>query len=187
MATYYIVENNQQAGPFTFEQLAARGITPETNVWTEGMTNWTPASQVSELQTLFAKPAPQPAPQPEPQASADWSSESSYSSESREFRPPLKDWKTESIILTVLSVVCCCCQVLPIAGLPFGILGIVNGNKVKSLEATDYAAAKEASDAAGKWVKIGAIVFAAVTIFSIILSIILRLTGVMDELTRSMM
>ena len=34
MATYYIVENYQQAGPFTLEQLAARGITPETSVWT---------------------------------------------------------------------------------------------------------------------------------------------------------
>ena len=72
MATYYIVENNKQAGPFTYDQLAAKGITPETNVWTEGMANWTPASQVSELQALFApqmppQPEPQYAPQPEPQ------------------------------------------------------------------------------------------------------------------------
>ena len=34
MANYFIVENNQQAGPFTLEQLAAKGIAPETNVWT---------------------------------------------------------------------------------------------------------------------------------------------------------
>ena len=72
MATYYIVENNQQAGPFTLDQLAAKGITPETNVWTDGMANWTPASQVTELQALFApQPAQQPAPQPEPRPQAE--------------------------------------------------------------------------------------------------------------------
>ncbi len=194
MATYYIVENNQQAGPFTLDQLAAKGITPETNVWTDGMSNWTPASQVSELQSLFAPqpqyaPQPQqytPQPEPEPQVSAYQSSESSYSNDSYEYRPPLKDWKTESIILTALSVVCCCCQCFPIVGLPFGILGIINGNKVKTLEATDYAAAKEASETAGKWVKIGAIIFVVVTFLSFIISAILRFTGAMDDILRNM-
>ena len=108
MATYYIVENNQQAGPFTLDQLAAKGITPETNVWTDGMSNWTPASQVSELQSLFAPQpqyAPQPqqyTPQPEPEPQPDYSS--SYSSSEEQAPAMPKDWKVPSIILIAASI-----------------------------------------------------------------------------------
>ena len=68
---------------------------------------------------------------------------------------PLKDWMVESIVITVLSVLCCWCCCLPFIGLPFGIMGIMNAKKVKDLSAVDYAAAEEASEKAGKWVKIG--------------------------------
>ena len=40
MASYYIIEDNQQAGPFTLDQLRSRGIGYDTSVWTEGMPNW---------------------------------------------------------------------------------------------------------------------------------------------------
>lgn len=65
MATFYIVENNQQAGPFTVEQLRAKGIAPETYVWSEGMSGWEQASNVGELQSLF-----QPAQPAQPQYQA---------------------------------------------------------------------------------------------------------------------
>lgn len=68
MATFYIVENNQQAGPFTVEQLRAKGIAPETYVWSEGMSGWEQASNVSELQVLFKPAQPQYQAQPQTQA-----------------------------------------------------------------------------------------------------------------------
>ena len=198
MANYFIVENNQQAGPFTLEQLAAKGIAPETNVWTEGMTNWTPASQVPELGELFApKPEPQPEPQPqyqqEPQPQ-NFSYEEKQGADSfnqnsmnNEMQPPLKDWKTESIILTAVSVVCCCfCGCLNLAALPFGILGIQSANKVKELSATDYFAAKEASEKAGKNVKIGAIIVVVASILGLIISAILQLTGYANEIMNAL-
>ena len=43
--TYFIIINNQQTGPYTLEELFDRHITSDTLVWTEGMTNWTPAWQ----------------------------------------------------------------------------------------------------------------------------------------------
>ena len=53
MASYYIIEDNQQAGPFTLDQLRSRGIGHDTSVWTEGMPNWLPASQIPELQQVL--------------------------------------------------------------------------------------------------------------------------------------
>lgn len=46
---YFIIENGQQAGPFSLEQLIQKGITPETLVWTQGMEDWTPAWKIEEL------------------------------------------------------------------------------------------------------------------------------------------
>lgn len=50
---YYAVINGKQAGPFTSSQLRnmlSRGeIAPSTQVWTQGMANWTAISNVAEL------------------------------------------------------------------------------------------------------------------------------------------
>src|SRR5574344_479620 len=50
---YFIIENQQQTGPFSVEQLAAKNITPETLVWTDGMADWTPAWKVDELKDVI--------------------------------------------------------------------------------------------------------------------------------------
>lgn len=46
---YYILENKERKGPFSLEQLAEIGISPDTMVWCKGMANWTKASEVEEL------------------------------------------------------------------------------------------------------------------------------------------
>jgi hypothetical protein len=55
--------NNQQAGPFDWnqlQQLAQQGqLTRQTYVWTQGMQNWELAGNVQELQPLFASAVPQ--------------------------------------------------------------------------------------------------------------------------------
>lgn len=90
---YYVIVNGQQQGPFKLEQLADMGLTPEAEVWAEGMPDWTRAGEVPELSTYFsafpawrayaescqpgmARPAavpphytPQPQEQPEPENS----------------------------------------------------------------------------------------------------------------------
>lgn len=52
---YYLYIDEQQRGPFTIEQLAELGITPETEVWTEGMTDWKQAGDVPQLTTLLQR------------------------------------------------------------------------------------------------------------------------------------
>ena len=155
MASYYIVENNQQAGPFSVEQLAARGITPDTNVWTEGMSNWAPASQVSELQSLFATQSSY-----QPNTGGGYVSSNAYSQQDYEepYVPQPKDYKTQSIVLIIVSVFCCgACG--GIINLVLGIMALMESNKVQpAYISKNYALAQAASDKAGKYTKIGFIV-----------------------------
>ncbi len=50
---FYVVINDKEQGPFTMEQLAAMRITPETEVWTQGMPEWKQAGDVPALTTLL--------------------------------------------------------------------------------------------------------------------------------------
>ncbi|MFE3000128.1 SPFH domain-containing protein [Nocardia sp. NPDC059246] len=58
----------QAAGPFPIDQLrqyvSSGQLTRDTNVWTEGMPGWQPASSVPALQPLFATPPPLPGTPP---------------------------------------------------------------------------------------------------------------------------
>ena len=53
MEFFIIDHNGQQAGPFSFDQLVQKGISPETLVWKQGMADWTPAWKVEELKALL--------------------------------------------------------------------------------------------------------------------------------------
>lgn len=53
MKKFFIIINDVQQGPFTLEELRLRGITSDTLVWAEGMTDWTPAWQVDDLKPLL--------------------------------------------------------------------------------------------------------------------------------------
>jgi|GEM_PF-2424336 len=50
---YYLVVDNQQQGPYTVAQLAARSLKPEDLVWTAGMENWAAASSIPALAVVF--------------------------------------------------------------------------------------------------------------------------------------
>lgn len=53
MEFFIIDRNGQQAGPFSFDQLIQKGISPETLVWKQGMADWTPAWKVEELRAVL--------------------------------------------------------------------------------------------------------------------------------------
>ncbi len=61
--SYMLAVNNQQAGPFDWnqlQQLVQQGqLTQQTYVWKQGMANWEFAGNVQELQPLFMSAAPQ--------------------------------------------------------------------------------------------------------------------------------
>ena len=53
MEFFIIDRNGQQAGPFSFDQLVQKGISPETLAWKQGMADWTPAWKVEELKAVL--------------------------------------------------------------------------------------------------------------------------------------
>ena len=53
MEFFIIDHNGKQAGPFSFDQLVQKGISPETLVWKQGMADWTPAWKVEELRAVL--------------------------------------------------------------------------------------------------------------------------------------
>lgn len=52
-ALYFYVKNGVSEGPFSAEELI-KLITPDMLIWTEGMTEWTPASEVAPISEMFA-------------------------------------------------------------------------------------------------------------------------------------
>ena len=150
MASYYIVENNQQAGPFTVDQLAERGISADTSVWTDGMTSWVPASQVYELQSIIRQQQPY---QDNYNNGGYGGNGGGYGYQSNNVPMPESHnskavW---SLVLTCISMFCCgnCFGVI---GLVFSILGLASANKVSSdYMAGNYQRALNASAEANKW------------------------------------
>ena len=53
MKEFYVIVDGQQQGPFSIEQLAEMAITPETEVWTTGMSDWQQAGDVPDLTSLL--------------------------------------------------------------------------------------------------------------------------------------
>ena len=50
MKKFYIQSKSGQEGPFSIEELSQKTIPPDTPVWCEGISDWTVASNLSELQ-----------------------------------------------------------------------------------------------------------------------------------------
>ena len=62
MKKYYLHNGTEQDGPFYISQLKKKGITRETEVWYEGLSDWTKADQIDELKELFTQSPPQTPP-----------------------------------------------------------------------------------------------------------------------------
>lgn len=58
MRNYYLHNGTEQQGPYTFQDLKNRNIKKDTQIWYEGLTEWTTAGQVYELKGLFITPPP---------------------------------------------------------------------------------------------------------------------------------
>ncbi len=64
MKKYFYLKNEQQIGPFSYDELWNQKISPKTMVWYEGMKEWQQARTIPEFANWFPK---QPAAQKRPQ------------------------------------------------------------------------------------------------------------------------
>ena len=109
---YQIIgSDGRTCGPVTAEQLrewiAEGRADAQTQVWTEGASQWRPLAEYAEFAPLLAMRPPSLAA-PGTACSAA--------------RPPSPSLATASLVMGLLSLTCglCCCY-----GLPFNLLGIV--------------------------------------------------------------
>ncbi len=160
---YYIAENSQQAGPFEPYELLQHGLTANSLVWCEGMSNWTSASQVPELMALLSGQPFNPI-RVDTQVKASGTSISDKPYAQPQYYPndalnpqqmPTKTWFTESVIVTILAALCCCNPI----GLLTGIYAIAKANSAKKkVMAGDYIGLVRDADTAKIWVIVTAVI-----------------------------
>jgi hypothetical protein len=60
MKKYYLHNGTEQDGPFDISDLKSKRITAKTEIWYEGISDWTNADEIDELKGLFSKTTPPP-------------------------------------------------------------------------------------------------------------------------------
>ena len=113
MKNYYYVINGEQTGPVSLESLINAGITADTLIWCEGMTQWQPASQVAEvaaiLSVMTSQQSPRiPQPQTQPPAKIVYRSPYAYS-------PIQAAPARDAAIVYGLIATIACCVLIPVA------------------------------------------------------------------------
>lgn len=153
---YYIVEGDTRVGPLSIQQLSERGIEPSTLVWTAGMADWARADTVPELASLLAnrtrideqesafggyarpeEPLKQPyQPYQQPQ---QYGAYNNGGNQGAPFPNPSVNWKTLSIVATVIGFLFSC-----IGGF-IGAFAIAQASKAeKAMRYGDYFTAQSA-------------------------------------------
>lgn len=151
MKQYYIIRNDQPAGPYTIEELAAMGITPDTIVWAEDIADWIPAYQVNELNSLFASTTAQVPPYQVPYRQA--TEAPSYNTTVPKARPSVRPPMPPTYLVWSILVTIFLSRII-------GIIAIVYSIQVSSrYYAGNYEGAAYASRQARLWVRIPAYIF----------------------------
>lgn len=151
MKQYYIIRNDQPAGPYTIEELAAMGITPDTIVWAEDIADWIPAYQVNELTSLFASTTAQAPPYQVPYRQA--TEAPSYNTTVPKARPSVRPPMPPTYLVWSILVTIFLSRII-------GIIAIVYSIQVSSrYYAGNYEGAAYASRQARLWVRIPAYIF----------------------------
>ena len=163
---YYLTPQNEQRGPVDASQLSTYGVNANTMVWTEGMPQWAPASQVPELRPFLVpavpQPAPPPTPQPAPQPVSQPAPQPAYAAPQQSAPQTATQKPGNNMALAVLTTVCCC--------LPLGLVGIVYASKVDGLSfAGDYAGALSAAKSARTWSVIGIVAALVISVIYFLL------------------
>ncbi len=106
---YFIIENGKQSGPFSAEELVyGKSITSETLVWAEGMNDWTPAWQVTELKNLMDQKTNQmntPPPVPSANDNGQEHSVNNNTQQQSMQKPQKKDNKSVRVVVGIIVAV----------------------------------------------------------------------------------
>lgn len=135
---YYIIINGSQMGPYSKEELRIQGLSPDSIVWRQGLTDWVPAATLPELIDILADspkvtevpaygpqaynpPTPPPAPLHQPFNGVNM--------QPGLVPTPHTNWMPWAIVATIVGFCTSC-----IGGI-LGIIAIVNANKANNFYA----------------------------------------------------
>ncbi len=150
MKKYYYNDGTTRFGPYTIEELKDLGVTPDTQIWYEGLADWTYAKNLVELDSLFNGGATTVPP-----------INNGGSREAKRAVPP-----PSNLVWAILTTILCC--------LPFGIVSIVYATKV---ETAFYNESEERSLYYSKQAEKWAIISAVASVVGAILYIIIVATS----------
>lgn len=156
---YFMIINNQQVGPFVVGELLQKGLKADTQVWKNGMANWTPAAQIPELQVLFRSQTPPPFANPQTPQYAP--GQNVY--ENKQFVSSHTDWMPWAIVSTILGFICSC------IGCIFGVVAIVKANSANNYYREGYIEKAEKENSTARTMTIIAFAF---TILGAIVSLL---------------
>jgi hypothetical protein len=141
---WYYSKNGTQLGPVEQGELLSKIATGEVTasdlVWREGMADWIPSSQVSELSVIPTGGLGSAGPVTGPQGSVSPYAPPMASPQIAPYQGNIPTYLWQSIVVTLM-----CCW-------PFGIPAIVFAAKVDGMKSRgDIAGAMAASQSAKKW------------------------------------
>ncbi|MDG5800544.1 CD225/dispanin family protein [Marinilabiliaceae bacterium ANBcel2] len=160
MKRYFYLDGDDRLGPFSKEELQTHNVDHDTKIWFQGLSDWTRAGDIAELEDVFETASSPPPPPPPLSSSNPYSDTHIFSKDKINYSAPPKTWLVESILVTLF-----CC-------LPFGIVGIVNASKVESrFYSGDIEGSQRASAEAKRWTLIGLFSVIALVFLSILFSV----------------
>jgi hypothetical protein len=141
MDYFYLDGNDQQQGPVPANELPKKGVTRDSKVWKQGMSDWQTAGSVPELSGIFppsasqtATPPPVVSPPKPPVTPPPYQA----------VNEPQIQKPDNLLVWSILATVLCC--------MPAGVVAIVYSNKVNTLwGAHNYTGAQEAANTAKTW------------------------------------
>lgn len=126
---YYLDASRQRKGPITPDDFVRCGVTADTLVWKNGMTDWRAAGTIPELTSRFTAPPPPPAgpasgavPGSAPAGAAGMGVPPGMGGMGASYPEAKPD---NYLIWSILATVLCC--------LPLGVVAIVYSAKVDNL------------------------------------------------------
>lgn len=136
---YFAIINGEQTGPIAADALKASGVTAETMLWKEGMTDWAKAVEIPELAEIFVTPAPPPFRRAVNPSQGAWQNQQSGQPDNygqpfnnRTTPTPHTNWMGWAICGTILNFLFAWGLFYPFIGLGLGIAGIVLANSANT-------------------------------------------------------
>lgn len=181
---YFMMQGLHRLGPFTLEQLVAKGVSMTTPVWTEGMADWAPASTRPEIVDALNRsnaPAPRPAdngdqyglnnpgyktPDYGQYTGQQYGQQGAPNGYNRPDYPqygvpggnvqPYTNWLPWAIAGTIVGALFSC------IGLIFGVIGIVQANKANTAHQMGDDATAQTANSSAKTMTIIALVLGGI-------------------------